>query len=209
MKRYSLLLLCCMLSPVVANAQIQSIANCKVIDKPGSYVLAKNIEAKPKDVQPNGNGVAACILIAADFVTLDLSGYTLFGFGQNEDASGIGTAGARHNVRIHDGKVTNFGVGVFFDGKSNTVERIEAAENGAGVEFLGSGGKLSDNLVRDNPGGGMFVLSAGNKVVGNVTVGNVLGMQVQCPALIVHNTASDTVLTHGVACTQLENSPLP
>jgi hypothetical protein len=55
----------------------QSIYACTVITKPGSYVLAKNITATQRDLRTVPNRVPACIVIVADFVSLDLHGYTI------------------------------------------------------------------------------------------------------------------------------------
>lgn len=48
-----------------------TIGSCQPIDKPGSYELSNNLEAKAGD----------CIVVNADFVTIDMKGFTLFGSG--------------------------------------------------------------------------------------------------------------------------------
>jgi hypothetical protein len=56
----------------------QSIGACIIIDKPGSYVLARNITARRSDLKRiAADRTAGCILIVADFVSLDLHGCSL------------------------------------------------------------------------------------------------------------------------------------
>jgi hypothetical protein len=66
-----------------SNAQsesgTQSITSCTVIDKPGSYQLAKGVIATQNSLKTRSGSVPSCILIVADFVTLDLRGYTISG----------------------------------------------------------------------------------------------------------------------------------
>ena len=56
----------------------QNIGACIIIDKPGSYVLAGNITARRSDLKRiAADRTAGCILIVADFVSLDLHGCSL------------------------------------------------------------------------------------------------------------------------------------
>src|SRR5512137_1290411 len=66
------------------------IYGCTIISKPGPYVLAKNITAKMSDLKRVvAEGFPACIVIVADFVTLDLRGYTIKGPGDETESIGL------------------------------------------------------------------------------------------------------------------------
>jgi hypothetical protein len=96
-----------------------SISGCTIIDKPGSYLLAKNITATKRDLkQIAADRMPGCIVIASDFVSLDLQGYTIKGPGAGAN-SGIGIYVAadeygwgRFETRIRNGVVTEFNPGL-------------------------------------------------------------------------------------------------
>lgn len=97
----------------------QSIYACTVISKPGSYVLAKNITATQSDLKRIRNE-SACILILADFVTLDLRGYAITGPGLDMEAFGIystANASGKQPIATHvrNGSITNFNRGFDID----------------------------------------------------------------------------------------------
>ena len=79
-------------APVEAAGGIQSIGSCQTIDKPGSYVVAK-------DLQATGD----CIVITSSFVTLDLSGYTITGSGVG---NGVTNSGQSTDIVVRNGMVT-------------------------------------------------------------------------------------------------------
>jgi len=61
---------------------VTKISTCTRITHPGAYALAKNITATTVDLTSTWNpGFIACIVIDADFVTLDLGGYVITGPG--------------------------------------------------------------------------------------------------------------------------------
>src|SRR4051812_38813848 len=80
--------------------------NCTTITDPGAYVLGKNL-----------NATGDCFVIAADFVNLDLDGFTLTGNGTGAAISqlmptyGVG----RRGMVVRNGAVTNFQSGVSLD----------------------------------------------------------------------------------------------
>src|SRR5262249_20429877 len=97
------------------------ITACTTITEPGSYVLVNNLTPPlPGD----------CIVIAADYVTIDLHGFVITGLPDKSSGSkfgiGIGTAslpsqtgpgpvfdnGKRRGVTLHDGTIVGFMDGV-------------------------------------------------------------------------------------------------
>jgi len=90
-----------------------SISTCAVIDKPGSYALANNIKATQRNMK---GSAPACILIVADFVTLDLEGYTIEGPGTGFGVYSTGGLTGRRATQVRNGTVTNFERGVSLEG---------------------------------------------------------------------------------------------
>lgn len=98
------------LFPAAASAQVlaRPVLGPTVIDRPGSYILLRNISS---------SGPGAAIHIVASNVTFDLNGHTISGPG-NKQGTGVRVTGAG-GVRIHNGIVSRFGVGVEVTGSHN------------------------------------------------------------------------------------------
>lgn len=186
-----------------AAGGIRSIGNCTTIDKPGSYVLANNIEAGPRD----GN----CIEVLSDNVTLDLSGYTISGAGAT--GNGVFSVVTR-GVTVRNGSVRDFGqVGVFLQGEGHKVEDMWVFNNGNEGISLRFMGMVRHNTVFQNRGDGIRA-GEGSSVVGNIVSRNTgSGISASCPSLVLQNSAyQDEINAHfnpnqQDACTVLENSP--
>lgn len=69
-----------------------------VIDQPGSYYLASDLDA----------GDRSAIVISASNVTIDLAGFTIRGNFASTTRSGITTSGQRHSITIRNGQITGF-----------------------------------------------------------------------------------------------------
>lgn len=142
---------------VPASAQVQAIEACTVIDKPGSYVLTKNITARMADLQRAPNGwFSACIVIVADFVSFDLQGHTITGPGiqRTWSYSGIYTTADASGkqamtARIRNGCITNFDVGVAIEGTGHLVEQMRVVGNMFGISFATHGHKCYGIRVKD------------------------------------------------------------
>ena len=176
-----------------------AIGSCQVIDKPGSYELYNNLEAKA--------GQGNCIVINADFVTIDLGGYTIIGAG-----SGAGITQARpvNAVTVRNGKVTNFSAGIFL-GDNTTVERVQAYKNtgtgisvsdtsqvkdclsthngGSGID-VGRNGIMTGNIASYNQGGGLQCGAGSCVITGNTATHNSLGIAAYS-SVISNNIAND------------------
>src|SRR5262245_3109539 len=75
------------------------ITSCQTLSVPGSYILGKSLTA-----------VGTCLVIAADFVTLDLDGQVVTGNG-----TGLGitdNSSARQGLAVRNGTVTGFLTGI-------------------------------------------------------------------------------------------------
>jgi hypothetical protein len=198
--RLRAVLLAATLAPVLvalqANAQdkhVTTISNCTVIDTPGAYQVGKVITATLRElIFDPVVFIPTCIIIAADFVTLDLGGNTIIGPGSG---LGIASRGGTRGIKVHSGSVTNFDFGVVMDGNSHTVEYVRGIGNRDGGIAVG-------------------LAEAGHRAIGNVTNNNgTVGLVVTCPSVVVGNVATNNnpafdIQTIG-ACTRSDNSPPP
>jgi hypothetical protein len=131
-----------------------SISACTIIDKPGSYALARNITARQSDLKHIRNE-SACILIVADLVSLDLRGYAITGPGTDKYAFGVystANASLKYPIAtyIRNGSVTNFYSGVNVEGAGHTVEGVRVYANGEGISLSGDGHRVKDAVAMSN-----------------------------------------------------------
>jgi hypothetical protein len=200
---------------------IQSIGSCQTIDKPGSYVLAKNLTARE-----------TCLVITASFVTVDLAGYTISGNGTGvgitNGGGGFDTTGVGpFEITIRNGTVTNFENGVHLDGRGHVVESIRAVNNvQIGIHLVSAPGMPGDGVLRNNvasrnglvglraiqngAGGGWSIV--GNTANSNGPTAGGEGIIVTCPSAVLHNTATGNaanIVPQSGGCTLAENSPAP
>ena len=216
--------------------EAQSIYTCTLITKPGSYMLAKNITARTQDLKSPG---PSCIVIVADFVTLDLNGYTITGpgsgFGIYSTANSSGKYATATVVR--NGAVANFGrgialegaahaandvrlegngVGLSFDASGSSAEKVNILSNGTGILcFGGSGNSVRHSEVSSSGGNGIDLNACpGSSVIGNTVSGNGgVGITVSCPSVVLQNMASQNgggdIVADPAACTRSVNNPAP
>lgn len=241
--QFCLLALLALFCTAMVSAQGQSgshgttIGDCTIIDKTGFYYLSRNINAPQSSLKSRSGTYPSCILILADFVTLDLQGHTIVGPGLGPSGFAVYVPGHR-GVRVLNGVVTNFERGVALEGESHGVERVRAEGNGYGFSFDGVFFSLEEVYAVGNDDGvfcfggggqsiqhGHFVSNhttgidlsgcPGNSIVGNLVSANSDGIVTQCPSAILQNVSyqngnSDIAATVGSpACTRSDNSPLP
>ena len=182
-----------------AQAGPQPITGCTRIIQPGSYVVVNNIKAVANLTQTDW-GIPGCLVIAADFVTLDLGGFTLFGPGNGVYAVGVitGSYGYR-GATVRSGEVTNFFIGVYL---------------GSQIGSKGGGYVLEHVTAIGNSSTGIEVYTDGARLVGNVAISNGgQGFLILCPAVVAQNMAisnsSGEIVESGSTCTNSENNPAP
>lgn len=223
--------------PAFAEDTRLSISNCTVITRPGSYVLAKGITATQRDLRTMAGSNPSCILILADFVSLDLQGYTIVGPGSGFGIYSNISATNRIATHVRNGAVTNFERGIALEGYAHTAERVRVVGNGAGLTFDGgaisveevlayangegilcfggSGHSVSNSEVRSSTGNGINLVECpGSRVVGNTVSGNGgSGIVAKCPSVIVQNVAFENaggdIVADPDACTRSDNNPAP
>jgi hypothetical protein len=199
------------------TGELQSISGCRLIDQPGSYVLTRNITARQQDLRSIG---PSCILIVADFVTLDLRGYTLTGpgsgFGIYSTANSVGNFPSATVVR--NGSIRNFDRGIAFEGYGHAAEDVRLMNNsGAGLTFDGAGSSAErvhtlfnnngilcfgvfghsvrhSEVILNNTDGISFNACPGSSAIGNTVFGNGGGgIVAKCPSVVLQNVATQNV----------------
>jgi len=171
-------------------AAITDIDACRIITHSGSFKLTKNLAA-------NGD----CLIVAAEFVTIDLNGHTITGNG-----TGVGVTDRLgfQGIVVRNGTLTNFGEGVnLIASPFCVIERLRVINNSRVGILVGRGSIVSGNIAVGNASSGI-IASAGSTVMGNIARengGN--GIQVTCPSTVTGNAAtgnSSNVRTFGSGC---------
>jgi hypothetical protein len=160
-----------------AGADPKNLKNCKTLSAPGSYVLADNL-----------NAAGDCLVLAADFVTIDLNGFSIAGNGtgsavksENDDL--------RKGIRIFNGTIRSFetGVNFGFTGTQISVERVHVIDNsnvGIGVNQQA----IVKDCVLSGNGDGINVGSRSLVVGNNSSFNTASGIVVGVGSTIIGNT---------------------
>jgi len=202
MTRNLLAAACLAALPFAAHAAPANVNNCQAITAPGSYVLNKNLSS-----------TTDCIVIASDFVTLDLNGFVISGAGTGSGVTELRSQPFR-GVVVRNGVITNFASAIELpNSTAATVEGISAIANtgngivtgylamvrnniaidnlGSGIR-VGIGGNVSGNSVARNKGSGISTVE-GASVLNNVVRNNSgNGVFMDCPGLFFGNTSSNS-----------------
>jgi parallel beta-helix repeat protein len=170
------------------------IEKCQTISKPGSYKLVKNLVA----------GTGDCLLINANFVTIDLTGFSING-------GGITTTPPRFSfkgIAVRNGSISGAFIGVGLEFASNSIVEglrvFDASDIGivadgivkgnivsnAKGEGISGGGTVTGNHVSNSTRDSVAInVAAGSTVIGNTVIGNNIGLNVICPSNVTDNTA--------------------
>jgi len=131
------------------------ITKCQTITQSGSYAVENNLTA-----------TGDCLVIAADFVTLDLGGFVLTGGGTGQGVTDLGSA--HKGIVVRNGMVTNFGVGISLVSEGAVVEGVRAINNSGSGIFLLSG-TLTGSTATNNA---LFGILSSGIVAGNTAISN-------------------------------------
>jgi hypothetical protein len=149
--------------PAEAGAAAQKIDQCKTLDEPGAYEVNRNLTA-----------TGDCLVVAADFATIDLFGFVLIGDGTGEGITDGGVA--REGIVIRNGTVTGFRDGIDLDSsRDGQIERVRAIDNTSRGIRAGHGSTLTGNTAQGNGstgiGGGVGCTVTGNTARDNAGSG--------------------------------------
>jgi hypothetical protein len=154
-----------------------------ILSMPGSYLLGSNLA-----VPANADGVS----ITAHDVTLDLSGFRIYGSGAANNGVVGGTPSVSVNsITIRNGTIALFKQdGVKLIGDFDVIEQIRAVANGGyGLSVSGGSALIQDNVLSGNFSG----ISAGGALIqGNVISQNTsAGISVRRSTILGNNITSN------------------
>jgi hypothetical protein len=199
------------------------IEKCQTISQPGSYKLVKNLTF---------TGIGECLLITADFVTIDLAGFTISG-GANIAFGITGRISGRRlqGIAVRNGSLSGFNRGVELGNADGSIVeglRVVGGNTGADINGITANGIVKGNTVMSyevgieatgtvtgnyaasNSDVGLFI-HTGSTVIGNTaTDGSHFGLAVVCPANLTDNTAvnntdGNLVVLSGNGCNNTNN----
>ena len=132
-------------APVAAPEGCTPITGATTITEPGRYCLTTHIIAEGSN--------ASGLTIAADNVDLDLMGRTVVSTDDDTVRAGIAASG-RTNLRVANGAVSGFLVGVrFSDVRNATISELDLSGNQwRGIEASGASIAVENNTVRNLAG---------------------------------------------------------
>jgi hypothetical protein len=193
------------------------IEKCQTISKPGSYRLVNNLTFA-------GTGNTSCLTITADFVSIDLSGFTITGpaRGAAIGAQPPSSLQMLQGIAVRNGSISgiNTGVALVNLAAGSVVEGLRVVGGNDVGSNLSGLGIDADGIVKDNTvigfstgisGNGLiagnYVSNSGNAfsiggsgggslVIGNAATLSQAGFFVNCPANVTNNTALFNVISN-------------
>jgi hypothetical protein len=179
----SVLSLCLGLYALRSSAEPVPISDCRMINNPGSYVLAGDLTA-------SGN----CLVVTMDGVTIDLGGFAITGAGSG---NGILADPTFQSIAVRNGTISGFETGInlsdtqgIFGALRNSavIEGVRVVGNRVGIQTAGivtgnfaisnsnfgiiGSGRVSGNIATLNGGVGISITFGGSVVSRNVAVSN-------------------------------------
>jgi hypothetical protein len=129
------------------SAQPIPISECRRIDAPGSYVLVGDLTA-----------AGDCLVVAADFVTIDLAGFAITGDGTGSGIPGRGAPDTgRLGIAVRNETVASFGAGIDLPNADGAVvEGMRAINSALSGIIVGNDGIVSGNIALHNGVHGIF-----------------------------------------------------
>jgi hypothetical protein len=119
------------------------IEKCQTIRQSGSYRLVNNLTA-----------TGDCLVIDADFVTVDLAGFTISGTG-GRGISSTPPLVHHQGIAVRNGSISGL-EGVILDATASIVEGVRVFGSGSLIGILANGGIVKGNVVL-NTSEGFFV----------------------------------------------------
>jgi hypothetical protein len=166
------------------------IEKCQTISQPGSYKLVNNLTFT--------GTTGVCLQITADFVTIDLVGFTITGPGLavpgGPNTTAIASGQDRTGITVRNGSISGFGVGVNLEGDGSIVEGLRVF-GGPGTSSLGI---AATGIVKGNsvvgifgaPGGQGRGIAATGIITGNYAAGYRFGgFEIGQGSTVTGNTA--------------------
>jgi parallel beta-helix repeat protein len=161
---------------VRAKAAPAPVSACGTLAASGSYLLTGNLTAS-----------GDCLVVGADFVTLDLAGFVISGNGKG---SGVTTSGNPAGVTVRNGVIQNFKTGLDLRAAAGVmVEGVRAFNNADQGLRVGSESLVQGNVATANGNG--ILVDHNSLVAANVAALNdKQGLEAGWNSTITGNTAS-------------------
>jgi len=186
------------------------IEKCQTISQQGSYKLVNNLTFTSSS--------GTCLTITANFVTIDLAGFTISNPGfplPGNSTLAIAAANDTTGVTVRNGSISGFGFGVELEGRGSVVEGVrvgfpcpcevgiaatgivrsnivDIASAPSGSVGISATGLVSGNYVFMTRSTGMAI-GQGSTVIGNTVTGTgpfpAIGLLIACPSNVTNNTA--------------------
>src|SRR5262245_33782118 len=137
-----------------ATTQIDS---CQTLGVSGTYELIANIQTS--------NASGDCLIVNADFVTIDLNNFFIAGPGSTSVHAGV--ASTHKGTIVRNGVVASFQVGIRLDGSGGVVDHVVLLLNGAAV-VLGDNGTVKNSTLHHSGDDAVTFVGAGGTVINNV-----------------------------------------
>ena len=165
-----------------AAAAPTELTACGTITQPGSYVLANNLTSS-----------SDCLVIDADFVTVDLNGFVIQGAGAGAGIANPPFVFTHKGLTVRNGTIVGFLFGINAVAEALRVEGVYVTGNTShGIvmgQFSGSG-IVKDSIVTDNGGEGIVASSA--VLTGNVVMRSGTNSGIDADhSTIIGNTVND------------------
>jgi hypothetical protein len=157
----------------------REIEKCKTISKPGSYRLVNNLSA-----------TGGCVAITADFVTIDLAGFSISGGITGTGILAAPSSGQLQGIAVRNGSISGFSIGVDLSSADGSIVEGLRVFGGSGVP---AGGIIAKGIVKGNTATGIpegSGISATGTVTGNYTTENFVGISASAGSTVIGNTAN-------------------
>lgn len=118
-----------------------------VIEQPGVYFLASDLTHVSDD---------PAIAVNAPNVTVDLGGFTLTGPSPDGASRGVQGVGSAENLRVINGNITGFGIGVEVQARNSEIRHIRAQACGWGIY---AGGRIADCTAIESLHAGFYTVA--------------------------------------------------
>jgi hypothetical protein len=174
--------------PMVIDTASSTVKAQTIINKPGSYILNKNIT--------NGQANKASVAVTASNVTIDLQGFVISSTVAT-NAAAIDATG-QSNVVIRNGTITGFAGPAIIAGNNASISAITATGNGSGFT-CGTGCLVSNNVISGNTGAGLIFADTTSGYLGNVLQNN-NGNSVGAAGQVTGGTSLNQNLCNGTVC---------
>lgn len=178
---------------IEAAAAPTPISTCTTISATGSYVLSNNLVA----------GRGDCLIVAADFVTVDFAGFAIIGNKSGDGVTDLGHAPPYRGIVIRNGTVENCKRGVYLSNCIwSVVEDMRIIGNSSVGITANEYCDVLENVVSGNGGDAIRVslgIARHNLVESNGGIGIGIGSVSIVDGNAVHTSGADGIAVSGSA----------